>query len=398
VAGAASAGPPSPASASPTLPPTPEPSTGLLQVRLVIQDRPDARSAGFIAAIEQGYYESVGLQVELVTVEPSAVASLAGSGGAADAPRFVVAWVPQVLVAREEGRSDLVDIGQVAQRSGTLSLAWKDAGITAPGDFRDQAVGVLGGGREFEVTAGAIDAGLRPGGDFTTVDTGSGVEAFLGGDVAVAQALIYDQYAQVLETTDPRTGRPYRPIDLDVINYHDVGTWLLQDAIFAPASWLADEANEDIARRFLRASFQGWMRCRDDPTDCVAATLAFAAAGPGPGAGGSAAPAGAGASSSPGAAGSGAPAPPLGAGHQAWMLNEFNPLLWPSPSGIGVVDPETWQHTVDVLLRAGAISAAPPAEAYRTDLAEDALAELADLDTTGAAFVKGTVEITPGGQ
>jgi NitT/TauT family transport system substrate-binding protein len=271
-------------------------------------------------------------------------------------------------------------------------MAWKDAEITSPADFRDQEVGLLGAGREFEVTAAAIEAGLRPSTDFTAVDTGGSVDAFLAGDVDTAQALIYDQYAQVLEATNPQTDALYRPIDLDVVNYQDVGTAMLQDAIFARASWLTDEASEDLARRFLRTTFQGWMRCRDDPTECVASTLAFAAADPVPGA--SAAPS---AGDAPSAAG-GSPAPPLGAGHQAWMLNEFNPLIWPAPEGLGVMSPDLWQHTVDVLLGVGAISVAPPAEAYRTDLAEDALAGLADLDTTGSAFVKGTVEITPGGQ
>jgi NitT/TauT family transport system substrate-binding protein len=370
------------------LTPSPGPSATLEPVRLVIQGLIDARSAGFIAAIEQGYYESVGLQVTIVPVDPTAItAPIAGAGDTAD---FVVAWLPQVLRARDRAESDLVDIGQLVQRSGTLSMAWKDAEITSPADFRDHEVGLLGAGREFEITAAAIEAGLRPSTDFTMVDTGASIDAFLDGDVDTAQALIYDQYAQVLETTNPRTGDLYRPIDLDIVNYEDVGTAMLQDAIFARASWLADEAHSDVARRFLRASFQGWMRCRDDPTDCVASTMAFAAA-PVPSA--SAVPS---TSASPDAGGS--PAPPLGAGHQAWMLNEFNPLLWPSPGGIGVMDPETWQHTVDVLTGSGAISVAPPEEAYRTDLAEDALAGLADLDTTGAAFVKGTVEITPGGQ
>ena len=380
---------PSPsASAGATPSPTPEPSAALIPVRLLIQDGPDARSAGFIAAIEQGYYESIGLEVTLSRVEPATIASVGGSGAPGGSePVFVVAWVPQVLRARDNGASDLVDIGQIAQRSGTLSMAWKDAEITSPADFRDHEVGVFGGGRETEVTAAAIEAGLRPGSDFTTADTAATAEAFLRGDVDAAQALIYDQYAQVLESTDPRTDAQYRPIDLDVINYNDLGTAMLQDAIFAPAWWLSGEGNEDIARRFLRASFQGWMRCRDDPTDCVQATLDYASAAGGP-------------RSSPGAgvSASGSPPPALGAGHQAWMLNEFNPLVWPSPAGIGVVDPEAWQRTVDVLTRAGAIAAAPPGDAYRTDLAEDALAELADLDTTGAAFVKGTVEVTPGGQ
>ena len=59
--------------------------------------------------------------------------------------------------------------------------------------------------------------------------------------------------------------------------------------------------------------------------------------------------------------------------------------------------PDEWQHTVDVLLSAGAITAPPPDEAYRTDLMATALESLEDLDTKGEAFVKGTVEIEPGG-
>jgi NitT/TauT family transport system substrate-binding protein len=79
------------------------------------------------------------------------------------------------------------------------------------------------------------------------------------------------------------------------------------------------------------------------------------------------------------------------------MMNEVNPLVWPAPNGIGLVDPAAWQQTVDVALGAGIIKEAPPADAYRTDLAQAALDALADADTKGASFAKGTVEVTPGG-
>ena len=62
-----------------------------------------------------------------------------------------------------------------------------------------------------------------------------------------------------------------------------------------------------------------------------------------------------------------------------------------------MMDAALWQQTVDVSLGAGVIKAAPRPDAYRTDLAEAALGELADADTKGASFVKGTVEVTPGG-
>ena len=79
-------------------------------------------------------------------------------------------------------------------------------------------------------------------------------------------------------------------------------------------------------------------------------------------------------------------------------MNEVNPLIWPSPDGLGVMDQDAWQQTVGVLIGAGAIPAVPSDDAYRTDLMQTALESLAGLDTTGQSFVKGTVEITPKGR
>ena len=77
-------------------------------------------------------------------------------------------------------------------------------------------------------------------------------------------------------------------------------------------------------------------------------------------------------------------------------MNEINPLIWPSPNGIGIMDPAEWQQTVDVALGAGIIKAAPPAEAYRTDLAEAALAELTERHQ-GRGLRQGHGQVTPGG-
>ena len=78
-------------------------------------------------------------------------------------------------------------------------------------------------------------------------------------------------------------------------------------------------------------------------------------------------------------------------------MNEVNALIWPSPSGLGVMDPGGWQQTVGILIGSAAIPAVPSDDAYRTDLMRGALDSLTDLDTTGDSFVKGTVEITPAG-
>jgi NitT/TauT family transport system substrate-binding protein len=243
-------------------------------------------------------------------------------------------------------------------------------------------------------------AGLDIERDVSLVEQDTGMRAFLRGGIDVAQATIYDGYAQVLEATDPDDHLPYQATDLNVINYHDEGTAMLQDAIFARASWLAQDGSEELAARFLKASFQGWMFCRDHPADCVDAVVAAGETEVPPDA--SSSPIASAATGSPvtsaAAPGESPGASKLRSGHEAWAMNEVNPLIWPAPGGIGGLDPAEWQRTVDICLAAGVIATAPSADAYRTDLAQAALATLEGLDTTGESFVKGTVEITPEGQ
>ncbi len=394
--------------------PTPVPSepAGLTPVRLLLRWTLGAEFAGYVAAIDQGFYEAAGIDLTLVEGGPDVFPEVVGSESSG--PEFTISWVPRVLQAREAGSSDLVDIAQVFRRSATLSISFRDLEVTRPADLKGHELGVLGAGNEFEVTAAAKAAGLDIDRDVTLVEQDTGMRDFLRGRIDVAQVTIYDGYAQVLESIDPSSHQAYQPTDFNVINYHDEGTAMLQDAVFARASWLAQDGNEDLAARFLKASFQGWMFCRDHPGDCVEAVVAAgqiaapdASASPGASAAtGSPAASAAAGSPSASAAPDGSPgatpdpdASPLvsrlRAGHEAWAMNEVNPLIWPAPGGIGVLDAAEWQRTVDVCLAAGVIAVPPSGDAYRTDLSQSALATLEGLDTTGDAFVKGTVEITP---
>ena len=79
------------------------------------------------------------------------------------------------------------------------------------------------------------------------------------------------------------------------------------------------------------------------------------------------------------------------------MMNEINPLVWPSPSGIGAMNGDFWAQTVRVAVEAKIIPGDPPQGAYRTDLS-DAARQGITGDTTGASFQKGTVTVTAGGK
>ena len=129
-------------------------------------------------------------------------------------------------------------------------------------------------GNEFEVTAAARKAGLGPVADFEKVIQPFDMALLLSRDIDVAEAMIYNEYAQVLEATNPDTGELYKPEDLNVIDYNAEGTAMLQDALFARKAWLDQEGNTDVATRFLEASFRGWIFCRDNPNKCIEYSVA----------------------------------------------------------------------------------------------------------------------------
>ncbi len=337
----------------------------MTSVSLQLQWVPQSQFAGYFAARDLGFYEDVGLDVTILDGGVDIVPATVLDSGGAD---FAISWVPRGLVPREEGLN-ITNIAQVFQRSGTLQVSFADSGITTVDDLAGTNVGNWGFGNEFELFAGLRANGLDPDSDVTLVQQAFDMTALINGDIDAAQAMTYNEYALVLETVNPETGELYQPEDLNIIDWNDVGTAMLQDAIWADADRLDDDAAyRDVAVRFVEASLRGWAHCRDNFQECVDVVVAAN--------------------------------PPFGGpGHQAWMMNEINALIWPSPGGVGVMDPALWQQTVDIATAEGILASPPDDGAFRTDIAEEAVANLeaAGIDVFGNDFARIDVEVTEGG-
>ena len=334
-----------------------EPTSVKLQLQWVTQ----SQFAGYFAALDQGFYEDVGLDVMILEGAVDIVPQQVVASGQAE---FGLAWVPKALVSNEEG-AGLVNIGQVFQRSGTLEVSWADSGISSPADWAGKKVGTWGFGNEFELTAAIERFDVA---NVELIQQPFDMSLLLNREVDAAQAMTYNEYAQVLEATNPATGQLYQPSDLNVVNFNDVGTAMLQDAIWVQTEWLEDEGNQEIAQKFLEASYRGWIFCRDNFDACVDIVLASG--------------------------------PTLGKSHQEWQLNEINKLIWPSSQGIGVMDSGLWAQTVDVATSEGVISADPGTGAFTNTHTEAALSALreAGLDVTGSGFSPRSVTLNPGGE
>ena len=335
----------------------------MTDVAVQMQWVPQTQFAGYYAAEAEGFYEELGLNVNLIDGAVDIVPAVVVGSGAAD---FAVSWVPRALAPREEG-VNVVNIAQPFQRSATLQVSFKDAGIETVEDMAGKNVGNWGFGNEYELLAGLRQAGLDPDSDVTLVGQSFSMAELLAGDVDAAQAMIYNEYAQVLETINPDTGELYQPEDLNTIDWNDVGTAMLQDAILADGDRLSDAAYRETAVKFVEASLRGWIWCRDNPGPCVQHTLDRS--------------------------------PILGLSHQTWQLNEINALIWPTPDGIGTLDVALWDQTVDVMLENGQITQAPDAGAFVTDIHAEALANLKaqGLDVVGDGWQRITVELLEGG-
>jgi NitT/TauT family transport system substrate-binding protein len=330
-----------------------------LQLKWVTQ----AQFAGYYAALEKGYYTAAGLDVTLKQGGPDIIPEQVVASGQAE---FGIDWLPSLLSARDKG-TDLVNIAQVFTRSGMTQLTWKTSGITSIAGMKGKKVANWLGGNEFELFAALTKAGMDPQKNkgVTIVQQPFDMNLFLQNKVDSASAMTYNELAQVLETKDTKTGKLHGLSELNVIKMQDAGTGMLEDGVFVNGSWIKDAANQDIAKRFLKASFQGWIYCRDHTKDCAAIVLKSG--------------------------------PTLGAGHQTWMMNEINKLIWPAAKGIGVMDAAAYGRTAKIAQQFKVIKKAPSG-AYRTDLAKAANGLLKGTDTKGTSYKPGTVTLTAGGK
>jgi NitT/TauT family transport system substrate-binding protein len=330
----------------------------LTKVTLQLKWVPQAQFAGYYAAADLGYYKAAGLDVTIKSGGPDIIPEQVVASGQA---QFGIDWLPSLLAARDKG-TQLVNVAQVFARSGMTQLTWKSSGITTIAGMRGKKVANWLGGNQYEIFAALTKAGMDPEHNkgVTIVQQPFDMGLFLKHQVDSASAMTYNELAQVLESG-------VKLSQINVIKMQNVGTGMLEDGIFSTASWLKSPANQAIAVKFIGASLAGWIYCRDHQAACVQYTLKAG--------------------------------PTLPKGHQTWMMNEINKLIWPNTSGIGVMNTADFKRTAQISQQFGVIKKAPVG-AYRTDLATKAVAQLKaqGLDVFGKGWKALTVKVTPAGK
>ena len=332
-------------------------SAKLTKITLQLKWVPQAQFAGYYAASLKGFYKAQGLDVTLKNGGPNIIPETVVASGQA---QFGVDWLPSLLAARD-ANTPLVNIAQVFARSGMTQLTWKSSGINTIAKMKGKKVANWLGGNQYELFAALTKAGMDPAKNqgVTIVQQPFDMNLFLKKQVDSASAMTYNELAQVLETG-------VKMSQINVIKMQDAGTGMLEDGLFSTEKYLSSKANQAIATKVIAATLQGWIYCRDHQAECVQLTLKEG--------------------------------PTLPKGHQTWMMNEINKLIWPSASGIGIMNTADYTRTATIAKQFGVVSKTPSG-AYRTDLAAKAVAELkaAGVDVNGTSWKPATVTLTAGG-
>lgn len=339
------------------------------KVKLQLQWVTQAQFGGYYAAVDKGFYKDAGLDVQIVEGGVDIPPQKTLASGAVD---FAISWVPKALAEREAG-AKVTDIAQIFQRSGTLQVSFKDKNITSAKDFKGKKIGNWGFGNEYEIFAALSSDGLDPAKDVKLLAQNFDMNGLLSGEIDAAEAMTYNEYAQVLEAKNTATGALYTPADLNVVSYEQEGVGMLQDAIWADQTRLADPAYCGQAIAFVKASLKGWAFCRDNPTDCRDIVVSKGSK--------------------------------LGATHQLWQMNEINKLIWPSTVGVGVIDQAAWDRTTKIasgtknLDGKTVLTKAPDSTSYTNDIVNEAIKQLKaeNIDVNGSSFKPITVTLTEGG-
>ncbi len=279
-----------------------------LQLKWVTQ----AQFAGYYVALDKGFYEDAGLDVTIKPGGPDIAPAQVLAGGGAD---IVVDWLPSALATREKGLP-LVNIGQVYGKSGMMLTCLKSSGISTPQDFAGKTLGVWFYGNEYPFLSWMSKLGYSTTGGadgVTVLKQGFNVDPIFQGQADCVSTMTYNEYGQVLDGGLSND-------ELTLFKYEEEGVATLEDGLYVLEDTLDDAAKVADYAKFMKATIKGWAWAQEHPKDAAMIVLEYDDTGA------------------------------QTEEHQIRMMTEVAKLLTSSDKGIGYLEPEAFDRTVNILL------------------------------------------------
>jgi NitT/TauT family transport system substrate-binding protein len=295
----------------------------LLKVSLLPQWIPQAQFAGYMVAVEKGYYRQAGLDLTLLRGGPDSPPFDLLSKGEVT---FCTGWLSTGMQQRGLG-TPVVNIAQIIQRSALMLIAKKESGINSPESLQGKRLALWEGDFRIQPLAFFQRNNLS----VTIVPLYAGTNLLLKGAVDATTAMWYNEYHTILNSG-------FNPDELTVIFFSDHGLNFPEDGIYClEKTYLS---NPGLCARMVEATLRGWIYAFEHQDEALDIVIKYAEA-----------------------AHTG-----TNRAHQKWMLARMKDIILPDgdKGRLGKLSQEDYDRVAAVLKDQEFIVVAPPfSEFYR---------------------------------
>jgi len=288
----------------------------LEKASFISQWSPQAQFAGYYLAHEKGIYEKYGLSIEIINGGPQISPCEFLQTKKAD---FINIGLNTAIEARVKGLN-LVNIGQIMQRSALMLVAKKSSGIETIDDINNKKIGVWTGISQIQALSFIKKYNLK----VKVIPQTNSVNLFLQDGVDAVSAMWYNEYHTILNSG-------YDPEELTTFFFSEHDLNFPEDGIYTLEETL--KAKPDFCAAFVKASIEGWMYAFNHPQEALEIVLRYAKE-------------------------ANIPANKV---HQEWMLDRMRDLVLVDNAKVsGILLADDYYRVAEELKSAGMIDSIPP--------------------------------------
>ena len=227
----------------------------LTEINLRLQWIKHSQFAGYLVAKEKGFYNDVGLKVNISEAGPDLKPQVTVASGTDD----IGIGVPNQIIAAQSNGVPLVAFAQIFQDSPNRYILKKEDSISDLTELKGKKIGLWLGGDEVEFISMLKSKGMTQK-DVKIIPQEFSVVPFINGDYTVSQVTSYGELNTLkLEGFDET--------NLQILSPKDYNSAILGDLLFCKTEYLSN--NTTTVKAFLEASIKGWNYCIENPEEAL---------------------------------------------------------------------------------------------------------------------------------
>ena len=287
----------------------------LKKVNFMPQWTAQAQFAGYYMALEKGFYKKHGLEVAIEHATPISGATDALKTGKAD----IVTLFLSTGIKNAASGMDIVEIGQISQKSALVLVTLKKSGIDNPKAMKNKKFGIWQCDFQEIPMAFMKKYDVNP----QVIPIASGINLFLWGGVDILTVMWYNEYHTLMM-------HGVNTSEMKSFSLSEHGLDIPEDGIFCSGRFFSQ--NSELCKNFVKASIEGWEYAaahKKETIKVVEKTMKKYNL-------------------------------PFNMAHQTWMLDRMTDLIFPNGKKLDTVLPESvYNKTVLILKESGSIKSAP---------------------------------------